>query len=201
MGSTLTAFLIAVLGAWSALLTFLLVLIVRQVGIVTLHLAMIAPAVDGGMLKDDGPTVGSRIPDDVAQLLPAPTLQASNVVLISATCTGCRNLVDGMRGHLLRSDTVILLAGHGNIADVLHEAIPKSAFILRDPEATRVANGLKIESTPFAITIRDSVVIKKGYVSDPQSFIPQLEETPPSHNGRSLLTISENTLFQNKVRS
>ena len=50
---------------WLGVLTFVVVLLVRQVGLLTVRLSMATQAIS---LDDDGPEVGSILPEDVAEV-------------------------------------------------------------------------------------------------------------------------------------
>ncbi len=174
--SNLLVITVIALAAWCAVLTLLLVLTVRQISILTVRVGMLSPGLGSGGLEDDGPPLGTLLPSHVAKLLPEQALVHSNIILIAATCSGCRRLVEAFRGLTLRSDTLVLLAGEQTLGDALESEIPGAVQVLRDPEATRIAEGLGIQSTPFAITVDQSVVTDKGYVFEPSAIIPRLEE-------------------------
>jgi hypothetical protein len=65
-----------------------IVLLVRQVGLLTVRLSMATQAIS---LDDDGPDVGSSLPEDVAEVVPEGG--PAYVLLTSAGRDPCRELV------------------------------------------------------------------------------------------------------------
>jgi Na+/H+ antiporter NhaB len=53
--------------AWLGALTLIVVLLVRQIGLLTVRLNVASQALS---LDDDGPEVGSSVPEEVASVLP-----------------------------------------------------------------------------------------------------------------------------------
>ena len=52
--------------AWLGVLTFVVMLLVRQVGLLTVRFSMATQAMS---LDDDGPDIGSSLPEDVAEVI------------------------------------------------------------------------------------------------------------------------------------
>lgn len=93
--------------------------------------------------------------------------EASTLLLMSATCQPCREVAGAMNTAGLPSDVqpLVLLTGGGRPADELESLIAgASRAIVRDPQATQIAEGLSIVSTPFALSISNGLVRAKSYV-------------------------------------
>ena len=73
---------------WLGVLTLVVVLLVRQVGLLTVRLSTAAQTIS---LDDDRPEVGSGLPEDVAELMPED--EPAYLGIISAGCDPCRGLL------------------------------------------------------------------------------------------------------------
>ena len=147
-------------AVWLAVLTLGLLLVVRQIALLTIRLdenmSHIAP-------NDDGLDVGHDIPDAAAAALPEAASGVAYVILISSSCGTCRELVADLPATL-PAPAVVLLTGHGKVADALDELIPATFRVVRDPDAADLAGQLKITTTPFALEIETRTVTAKSYL-------------------------------------
>ena len=64
---------------WLGVLTLVLVLLVRQVGLLTVRLSV---AGEAASLDNDGPEIGSSVPEDVAVVLPDQAEEHAYLLLI-----------------------------------------------------------------------------------------------------------------------
>jgi hypothetical protein len=144
---------------WLGLLTFVVVLLVRQVGLLTVRLSMATQAIS---LDDDGPEVGSTLPEDVAEVVPDG--ERAYLLLISASCEPCRELVVELDGHQFEQSVVALVPGRQEQASELAALLPPGVRVVVDPEATQLAESLDLESTPFAIAGEGGTVTSKVHL-------------------------------------
>ena len=105
---------------WLGVLTFVVVLLVRQVGLLTVRLSMATQAIS---LDDDGPEVGSILPEDVAEVMPDG--ERAYLLLISASCEPCRELVVELDGHQFEQSVVALVPGRQEQASELAALLPR----------------------------------------------------------------------------
>jgi hypothetical protein len=160
-------------GIWLGILTLVVVLLVRQIGLLTVRLSVAGQAPD---LDNDGPEVGSNVPEEVASALPEVVDERAYVLLISASCTPCRELAAGIRQHDFEQTVVALVPGDGELADELVALLPSGVRAVRDPEARRLAGALGINSTPFAVEVERGTVTRKAYLYDGASDLMELVE-------------------------
>src|SRR5829696_5952677 len=120
---------------WLGVLTFVVVLLVRQVGLLTVRLSMATQAIS--------------LDDDVAEVMPDG--ERAYLLLISASCEPCRELVAELDGHHFEQSVVALVPGRQEQASELAALLPPGIRVVFDPEATHLAESLDLESTPFAI--------------------------------------------------
>lgn len=172
--------------AWLGVLTLVQVLVVRQIALLTVRTSSagraVPPVEDGFSFDDDGPQVGSSIPDEVASTLPELRRGRESLLLLSATCAPCRELAADLSKSGMKLSGVALVPGSTSLADALVNLLPPSVRVLRDPEATRLANALKIQSTPFAITVNEGRVSGKSYIgskADLLELTKSLQEAYP----------------------
>ena len=159
---------------WLGVLTLVVVLLVRQIGLLTVRLSVAGEATS---LDDDGPEIGSSVPEDVAVVLPDQAEEHAFLLLISSTCLPCWELVTDLGEHHFEQNIVALVPGHGEKAGELAALLPSSMRVVLDPEATRLAGALQLESTPFALEIERGAVTRKAYLHEGASDLVEFVES------------------------
>ena len=179
---------------WLGALTFVVVLLVRQVGLLTVRLSMATQAIS---LDDDGPEVGSALPEDVAEVVPDG--ERAYLLLISASCEPCRELVVELDGHQFEQSVVALVPGRQEQASELAALLPPGMRVVVDPEATQLAESLDLESTPFAIEVEGGTVTSKVHLFGGASALLEFVESAGARaeNG-SFVEISEKEAIEGR---
>jgi thiol-disulfide isomerase/thioredoxin len=155
---------LVLVGAWLAVLTLVAVLVVRQIGLLTVRLSVAGRA---AALNADGIEVGSRLPEPVTSALPELNEErTSYVLMLSANCEPCRELAHDLSGHLLEEPIVALVPGKEELAEQVAEMLPPAVKTVLDPLADELGQALDIHSTPFVLEVRGGVVTEKSYVHD-----------------------------------
>ena len=149
--------------AWLAALTLVVLLLVRQHGLVVARLQEFN---SGFSPANDGPDVGSPVPDAVRAAFQHLDGAVHHLLLLSATCGPCRGLVSDLRGTELAAPVAALVPGRSDAADGLVELIPPEIAVIRDPEASVLAETLGIRSSPFGLRLQDGVVARKSYLNN-----------------------------------
>jgi hypothetical protein len=164
---------------WLGILTLVVVLLVRQVTLLSVRLSRLnqQPALD-----NDGLEVGSNVPEEATTQLPELEGERAYLLLVSATCTPCRELVDGLSGHYLEQTVTALVPGREEAAEEFARLLPPCGIRpVLDPEATRLAQVLKITSTPFVMEVERGIITRKAYLYDGGSdLIKFLGDVPTS---------------------
>ena len=145
--------------AWLGVLTFVVVLLVRQVGLLTVRLTMATQTMS---LDEDGPEIGSALPEDVAEVMPEE--EPAYLLLISAGCDPCRELVAELDGHRFEQSVVALVPGRQEQASELAGLLPPGVQTLLDPQATLLAESLDLDSTPFVLEVESGTVTRKIHI-------------------------------------
>jgi hypothetical protein len=149
---------------WLGVLTLVVVLLVRQIGLLTVRLSMAGEATS---LDNDGPEVGSSIPEDVASVLPDGGAERAFLLLISSTCTPCRELVADLQGEAhFEPKIVALVPGPEELARELAALLPSGMRAVLDPQATELAEALDLESTPFVLEVERGTVTRKAFLHE-----------------------------------
>src|SRR5215203_1950934 len=170
--SSLAIAALVLVCVWLGVLTLVVVLLVRQVGLLTVRLSMATQAIS---LDDDGPEVGSSPPEDVAEVMPEG--EPAYVLLISAGCEPCRELVAELGGRRFEQNIVALVPGRQEQASELAALLPTDIRAVFDPEATQLAEALDLESTPFAIEVERGMVIRKVHLYGGASALIEFVES------------------------
>ena len=180
--------------AWLGVLTFVVMLLVRQVGLLTVRLSMATQAMS---LDDDGPEIGSSLPEDVAEVMPEG--ERAYLLLISAGCDPCRELVAELDGHRFEQKVVALVPGRQEQADELAALLPPGIRVVLDPEATQLAESLDLESTPFALEVESGTVIRKVHLFGGASALFEFVESGNAREqNRGMVEITEKEAIEGR---
>ena len=172
---------------WLGVLTFVVMLLVRQVGLLTVRVTMATQAMS---LDDDGPDIGSSLPEDVAEVM--PERERAYLLLISAGCEPCRELVAELDGHRFEQKMVALVPGYQEQAAELAALLPPDIRVVLDPEATQLTESLDLESTPFALEVENGTVVRKVHLFGGASALVEFVESGNAREqNRGLVEIKE----------
>ncbi len=173
--STLAIAALVLACIWLGVLTLVVVLLVRQIGLLTVRLSVAGDTIS---LDDDGPEVGSSIPEDVASVLPNRGKERAFLLLISSSCTPCRELVADLQGeHSFEQKIVALVPGPEEQARELAALLSSGMRAVLDPEATSLAEALDLESTPFALEVERGTVTRKAFLHEGASELIEFVES------------------------
>jgi len=134
---------------------------VRQVGLLTVRLSAAGQAL---AVDNDGPEVGGSLPEEVRSALPDLEAERAYLLLISAGCTPCRELVADIGDRSFEQGIVALVPGGEEQAGELASLLPPGIRAVLDPEAARLAEALKLQSTPFVLELERGRVTRKAYL-------------------------------------
>ncbi len=172
---------------WLGVLTLVVVLLVRQVGLLTVRLSMASQAIS---LDDDGPEIGSSLPEDVASVMPEE--DPAYLLLVSAGCDPCRELVAELDGRRFEQSIVALVPGREEQASEIAALLPSDMRVVLDPEATDLAESLDLESTPFVLEVEGGTVTRKVHLyGGASALIEFMESGSASVQKRNFVEIME----------
>lgn len=175
--STFTLIALIGVGLWLGTLTLLQLLTVRQIGVITAKMSLGNSSAAMDFLSTDGPELGSTLPFEIGQAIPALNDRAKWMLFVSSTCTTCRQLMADL--HQENADLppfVLLVAGNAELADGLRQLAPRTAEVIVDPVAAHTAQTLRIRSTPFLLKVTDQIITNKTYVFDYQTMVKAIRE-------------------------
>ncbi|MGH8602343.1 MAG: hypothetical protein ACREXR_06075 [Gammaproteobacteria bacterium] len=177
-------------SAWLAILTVVVVLIVRQISLITVRLSLAGEALS---LDDSGPEVGSRLPDEVVSMVPEFDEARAYLLLLSASCEPCRELAEELSDRRIDATVVALIPGRKEVAEGIADLLPSEIRTVLDPDAVELSGHLDIQSTPFALQIEGGIVSKKAHLYEGASdFLAFIEESgEQSSNGLVKITKKE----------
>ncbi len=185
--SALAIVALVLVCAWLGVLTFVVMLLVRQVGLLTVRVSTATQAMS---LDDDGPEVGSSLPEDVAEVVPQN--EQAYLLLISAGCDPCRELVADLDGHRFEQNVVALVPGGQEQARELAALLPPGIKVVLDPEATQLAESIDLESTPFVLEVEGGIVNRKVHLFGGASALVEFVESRDAQGAhRGLVEITK----------
>lgn len=161
---------LALVGAWLGMLTLLLILAIRQIGLLTVRLDPPRPQPGSQSLHEvvnDGLKIGMEVPAEVTTAVPECVSGHAYLLLISSICTPCRELVvELQRRRFTPADPMVaLVPGRPEAADGVIAMLPTGIRAIRDPAAGVLAQEhLRLRSTPFALLIEDGVLVGKAFL-------------------------------------
>lgn len=178
---TMETVALVVASAWMAILTLVVLLLVRQVGLIAARLEE-----SGTMfsLADDGLPIGSKVPDEAVLLLPDLAAGVTHLVVMAASCAPCRTLVADLNAHPTEHEFVALVPGSQELAETITASLPAGAVSVLDPVAKELSNLLSVRSTPFGLEITDQVVTSKRFLTSAADLERLMEDSAraPSPN-------------------
>ena len=154
-----TAALVAA-AIWMGVLSLVVVLLVRQVGLLTVRLDREreeeAPVMEGIPL-------GEALPPDVAAALPAMNGTPTYLLLLGGRCPPCQQLALGLQDESPEQPLVAVISGDEG-GDAIAELLEPHAQVIREPRASAIADGLGVATTPFALEVVGGEVVGKAVV-------------------------------------
>lgn len=183
---------VSTVAFWLAVLTVLVLVLVRQVAVLTVR-GNNGPGYMDGPGPLDGIAVGAHASQEAMALLPETAKGRALVILTSSTCGPCRELVADLPTLKLSVPTVLLLPGPTSTADPMAELVPPWIRVVRDPDAHRAATELQVNRTPYVFLFDDGRVTAKRAASGRAREIAALVEgaiapLPDTARGKARLT-------------
>ena len=182
---------------WLGVLTLVVVLLVRQIGLLTVRLSVAGQAFS---LDNDGPEVGSSLPEEVTSVVPELMEERAFLLLISSSCTPCRELVADLQGEQdFEQRIVALVPGHEDQAREMAALLPSGIRVVLDPEAARLADAIDLESTPFALEVERGMVTRKAFLHEGASDLVAFVESGSTYaETKSFVEITEKEAIEGR---
>jgi hypothetical protein len=196
--STLAIAALVLVCIWLGVLTLVVVLLVRQIGLLTVRLSVASQAFS---LDNDGPEVGSSLPEEVTSVVPELMEERSYLLLISSSCTPCRELVSDLQGEQRFEEQrlVALVPGHEDQAREMAALLPSGIRVVLDPDAARVAGAIDLESTPFAVEVERGMVTRKVFLHEGAADLVAFVEAGSTHvETKSFVEITEKETIEGR---
>jgi hypothetical protein len=177
-------------GIWIGVLSLVVILLVRQVGLLTVRLDRQreeeAPVMEGIPL-------GEALPQDVVTALPAMNGSATYVLLLGGMCPPCQQLALGMKDESPQQAIVAVISGEEG-GDAIAELLAPHAQVVREPQASAIANGLGVATTPFAVEVVSGEVVGKAVVRGLDHLMAFMRNDPTPgvvrvNNGKTEATV------------
>lgn len=169
---------------WSASVTLALLALVRQVAVLQLLVDRRRPSsssLEPFHVDDDGLDIGTSVPRDVSTTLKRLVVSDECAILVmSATCGACREIVDDLKGPAWTRDRsrslILMIAGREELAGQLADeaAWLQPDGVVFDPEASELSAALGVHSSPFALLLHGETVAGKRYIRNADAVIELL---------------------------
>lgn len=165
--NSLETLALVVATLWLVALTVAVVLVIRQIGLLTIRLTYSAPH---GVADEHGPAIGSSVPETAASLL-GLNGDSRALVFLSSTCNPCREFASQASSDHLGEDTTVLISGNPELARGVAALLPRGTKPVLDPTSQEVASAFGVGMVPFALYLSGGRVRAKTYLNDPDELI------------------------------
>jgi hypothetical protein len=159
--STLETIALVSAAAWMAVLSLIILLLVRQIGILTVRLERDEQPPEHAY---GGIEIGRTVPTAVADALPPLNGDATYVLLVGASCPPCRELATDLELPAAAGRVIVALTGPDQLATAFCDLLPDGVEVVVDPDASVVHEGLSVSTTPFAVELTGQTVTGKAVV-------------------------------------
>lgn len=167
------ALVVLVVGAsWIAVLSLIVLLLVRQVALLNVRIERGAPQ----LTPRQGLMVGREVPAVVRTHL--PEIQdggVAYVLLMSAICGPCREVAPELRRLLISEPVIALIPGGHDAVRGLVAMMPPWIRVIEDPTAAEIARELQIDTTPFGFEIEFGMVTGKVFIHEARDLMHLIE--------------------------
>lgn len=153
---------------WLVILTGTVLLLIQQLGLITVRLDRSIQQID---VDNDGLDVGASLP--AAAMAAHPALStATYLLVVSAACAPCRQIIEQVRAARVKDTSVMtaLITGRANVADGVASLLPPGVGRVLDPRATAIMTSLDIHSVPFILQLDHGVVRRKAFLRGGDEF-------------------------------
>jgi len=168
---------VVVVAAWLAAVTLVTLLLVRQVGLVTVRLDR---DLQGAAPVEDGLEVGDPVPEPVRAWLDGRG-GPQFILILGAVCGPCRELAADLEDRSVGSPVLAIISGNPSSARTLQEALPAAIPSMLDPTAHAAVRALAISTTPFVFEVRGGRIAAKAALRGAEHlerFIGDAETVP-----------------------
>lgn len=184
--NTLETVVVGLVVSWLLVLTLIVILIVRQIGLITLRFEFVSGT---EIPLSDGPDIGTAIPQGVLEKLSGFGQGLSYLLLLSSTCTQCHELGPQLRELSPAGQVFTLVPGRAETATELVVKLPDWVRVIVDPMASEIANELDFKLTPAALEVEEGVVTGKTHLkaaADLQRFMDARSESDAAEFARRI---------------
>jgi hypothetical protein len=148
---------VALVAAWLAVLTLMLLLVIRHVGLLTLA------AGGRDSTPRDGLMVGSPVPGEAIELRPDLDVELRYLVFLSGNCSSCAELAPQLGTVAEPERLIAVVAGSNERANRrVAERLPAGIETIVEPDAGALVSALQIHSTPQALQTENGIVTGKA---------------------------------------
>lgn len=177
---------LVVVAAWMAVLTFALVLVTRQIGLLTVRLSFAAPNIP---VDEVGLPLGTKIPQEAAAAIGEIEV-GRTVLFLSGTCGDCRSLATALSAEDVGPEVIALIGGRPSLAQDVGELLPAGLGHVFDPIASQVSAALGVDTVPFGMRINRGVIEAKAFLRSPADLV-RLSGNGHKPEGRARLPMAK----------
>lgn len=163
--SALETVVVALVAGWLAVLTIVVLALVRELGLLKTR------ASTSEALDEDGLPIGSPVPRTAKAVVPRLDRELVYLLFVSPSCGPCSALLDELRGATLPPAHVhVVIGGGGPRATELAALVPATFDVVVGDDAAAVTSALEVRGTPFALQIENGIVTGKAVVHSPDEL-------------------------------
>lgn len=158
--TTIQIVAVSTVGLWLLVLSFVTLLVVRQMSLITIRLSTAAPH---SVSEEHGPVVGTEVDSDVLDLLGNPP-QPLVLAFATGACDPCREFAETLDKDVSFTETIFLVLGEPDFTSEFVDELPVGSNLISDPLAPEIASRLKVDLMPFAVRVEGNRVNAKAHL-------------------------------------
>lgn len=159
--STWQEWVIALLAVWSATLTFAIVLLFRQVALLSVR-TVLAGIRHGASVS--GPEPGMAIAADLIDRFGIPAAGPAYVLGLAVNCNSCREIAAELDKVPSDDALIVAVTGDAESWDRFRSLLPDDVRVVAEPEASELLDRLSIRGRPLVVSINAGVIVSTGYI-------------------------------------
>lgn len=164
---------LVLIAVWLALLSLAVLIVIRQLGFITLQLH------GSGLATEDGPIIGTVLSSSIVAAVPELAVGLHYLIFLATDCRPCLNFASELTDSgFTHPDLVVVYSGGNKSDDKLADLLPAAMRRYEPDRASLLQDQLTVNATPSILQVEEGVIVGKGLlrsVSDVRVFIDAYE--------------------------
>lgn len=144
-------------AVWMCLLTMVMMIVIRHVGLLTLRIQA------GHISAGDGLLIGDRVPVDAIDVAPDLDKDLRYLVFLSENCGACHELAPQLDQVPNTTKLIALVVGEDERrTETLQKKLPAMIRSIEGESARRVSDAFRVHQTPQALQVENGIIVGRA---------------------------------------